>query len=135
MYEMKSPRQVSYVPKSTELVDFRHHAENPHVLGVGLKVHSATRSKQLVDYFHANSVSVPYARILRVETQLAEAVIQRMALTSGVYIPPGLKKGKFVFFAVDNVDFSSYTMYMRYTLRHIKYCHIQCRLEPPTPLD
>ena len=112
MYEVKSPRQMKLTQTCAES-GFRHLAskhENPHVLAVGLKVHTYTRSKHLLNYLHANNVSVEYTRILRIETQLAEAVLRRMNLTQSVYVPPGLKKNMFVFFAVDNIDFAEDTV-------------------------
>ena len=75
------------------------------VLGVGLKVHAYTRSKHLVEFLHLNNTSVSYQRVLRVETQLAEAVLKRMASTGGVFVPPGLQKNMHIFFAADNIDF------------------------------
>ena len=80
MYKVKSSRQMKLTQKCVES-GFRHlsskHA-NSHVLAVGIKVHTCTRSKHLVNYLHANNVSVGYTRILRIETQLAEAVLRRM---------------------------------------------------------
>ena len=112
MYEVKSPRQMKLTQTCAES-GFWHLAskhENPHVIAVGLKVHTYTRSKHLVNYLHANNVSVEYTHILRIETQLAEAVLRRMNLTQGVYVPPGLKNNMFVFFAVDNIDFAEDTV-------------------------
>ena len=65
MYEVKSSKQMLYNSKSVD-PNFRHRStkvENPHVLGIGMKIHSSTRSKQLVDFLHANSVSVDYGRL------------------------------------------------------------------------
>ena len=61
--------------------------ENPHVLGAGIKIHSSTLSKHLVNFLHVNSASVDCRRLLHLETQLAEAVIHKMAETNGMYIP------------------------------------------------
>lgn len=99
---------MKLTPKCAES-GFRHLSskhENSHVVAVGLKVHAYTRSKHLAIYLHANNVSVDYFRILRLETQLADAVLRRMTLTQDVYIPPGLKKNKFLFFAIDSIDFA-----------------------------
>ena len=59
-------------------------------------MHAYTRSKHLINYLPANSISVDYDRVVRVETQLAEAVISQMASAQGLYIPPGLKKKKHI---------------------------------------
>ena len=53
-------------------------------------------------------MSVDYNRILRIETQLAEAVHSHSAEYT-VYVPPSLSKKHFVFYAADNADFSEDT--------------------------
>lgn len=108
MYEVKTQRQVSHVPKNVN--KFRYNkCDNEHVLAVGLKVHAYSRSKHLISYLHSLGLSVTYSRILRIETQLAQAVISRMTETGGIYIPPDLKNGIPLFFAADNIDFSEDT--------------------------
>lgn len=108
MFAHKSDRQVAYVPKQI-FSGFRHQNENPQVVGVGLSVHQATRSKTEVGMLHKFGYSVSYERILRIETQLANAVIRQMAQHNGVYILDALVRGRFTFFAIDNVDFSEDT--------------------------
>lgn len=78
-------------------------------LAVGLAVHQATRSKDLVNMLHGFGMSVEYNRIMRVEAQIEAAVLQRMEENAGVYLPPDIVRGRHVFFAVDNVDFSEDT--------------------------
>lgn len=111
MYEMKTHRQLHHEPKDPSS-GFRHSVtkhENATVLAIGLKVHTYTRSKQLVDFLHHCSVSISYPRVLHVEKDLAEAVLKQMQLTGGLYIPPGLQRGKPIFFALDNLDFAEDT--------------------------
>jgi len=66
---------------------FRHQNENPQVVGLGLKVHQATRSKAEVDMLHrfGYCVTVSYERVLRIETQLAAAVLKQAAQINGIY--------------------------------------------------
>ena len=90
--------------------------ENEHVLAVGLKVHTYTRNKHLIDYLHLNRISVGYDRILRIEAQLAVAVIKRKDETWGIFIPPGITKGTLIFFAADNIDFLEDTPDGKHTL-------------------
>ena len=52
---------------------------------------------------------VLYGHALLMETALANAVVQNTQEFQGLYVPPLLKKGAFVFFAVDNTDFSEDT--------------------------
>ena len=49
-----------------------------------------------------------YNRILRIDTQLAQAVLDRSA-EYDVFVPPSLIKNEFIFFAADNTDFSEDT--------------------------
>ncbi len=44
-----------------------------------------------------------------IETSLANAVVENTRKFQGLYVPPFLKKGTFVFFAVDNTDFAEDT--------------------------
>ena len=56
---------------------FRYNkCDNEHVQAVSLKIHTYSNSKHLVCYMHALSIYVSHSRILRIETQLAHAVIQ-----------------------------------------------------------
>ena len=83
--------------------------EMPQQLAVGLAVHQATRSKDLVNMLHGFGMAVEYNRVMRVEAQIEATVLERMEENGGIYIPPDIVKGKHVFFAVDNVDFAEDT--------------------------
>ena len=63
----------------------------------------------MTDVLHKLGVSVDYTRILRIETQLAQAGLSQSDDNS-IYIPPALTKGQFIYFAVDNSDFSEDTL-------------------------
>lgn len=110
MYGFKSDRQVNYKPTRESAV-FRppQTRENPQVLGLALTVHHKTRNKMLINLLSAHDYCVPYSRTLRMETALANAVVQNTRELEGLYVPPFLKKGAFVFFAVDNTDFAEDT--------------------------
>ena len=60
-------------------------------------------------------MSVNYVRILRIEIQLAQAVLSNFA-EQNIFIPPKLCKGQFIFFSVDNSDFSEDTPGRKNTL-------------------
>lgn len=83
--------------------------EMPQQLAIGLAIHQAIRSKEVVNFLHGFGLSVEYNRILRVETQVEKSVIQRMERNDGIFIPPDVVSGRWVFFAVDNVDFAEDT--------------------------
>lgn len=115
MYSTKSKRQVQYKPKDNERGFYqRDMSENSFVLGIGLSMHSQTRSKSVIDFLHACGVSVDYNRLLRVETMIANAVLKNID-TTGVYVPPRLMKSK-VFFAADNIDWKEDTPDGKHTL-------------------
>jgi len=56
---------------------FRHQNENPQVVGLGLKVHQATRSKAEVDMLIG--LGIASATNVCLETQLAAAVLKQAA--------------------------------------------------------
>lgn len=87
----------------------RSTSDMPQQLAVGLAVHQAVRSKELVQMLHGFGMSVDYDRILRVESQIEASVIDRMDMNDGIYIPPDNVLGRHVFFAVDNSDFAEDT--------------------------
>ena len=110
MFGFKSNRQVRYKP-SSDTATFRPQQirENPQVLGLGLTVHHDTRSKMLMDLLNGQGHCVSYGRTLLIETALANAVVENTRQFQGLYVPPFLKKGAFVFFAADNTDFAEDT--------------------------
>jgi len=110
MYGFKSSFQVKYKPKS-ESVSFRtpRARENLQAQGLALTVHHGTRNMKLIDLLNAHGFSISYRRTLHIETSLANAVVANTRLNQGLYVPPFLKKGIFVFFAVDNTDFAEDT--------------------------
>uniref|UniRef100_UPI00358E2BC8 uncharacterized protein n=1 Tax=Myxine glutinosa TaxID=7769 RepID=UPI00358E2BC8 len=110
MYGFKSNRQVKYKP-SSESATFRppHSRENPQVLGLALTVHHDTRNKKLMGLLNAHGYCVSIVRALLMETALANAVVENTRQFEGLYVPPFLKRGAFVFFAADNTDFAEDT--------------------------
>ena len=47
----------------------------PQQLAVGLAVHQAVRSKDVINMLHGSGMSVEYNRILRVESQIESSVL------------------------------------------------------------
>ena len=110
MYGFRSRRQVAYKPRDED-VGFRVKKvrENPQAMGLGLTVHHDTRNKKLLELLNSQGYCISYSRVLMVETALANAVVENTKQFHGIYVPPILKKGKFLFFAVDNTDFAEDT--------------------------
>jgi hypothetical protein len=66
----------------------------------------------LMDILGAHDCCVLYGRTLLIETALANAVVLSVQNTNwfkGLFVPPFIKKGAFVFFAINNTDFSQET--------------------------
>ena len=102
-------RQVGYKGKTDKApATFYSTREWPLQLSLGIAVHQSSRSKELVDLLHSYNLSVDYSRIFRLETQLASAIAQQTT-EEGLYVPNALEKGRFIFFAIDNSDFSEDT--------------------------
>ena len=65
---------------------------------VGLAVHQAVRSKKIVNILNGFGMSCEYNKLLRIESQIENTVLERMQANGGVYLPPDIVKGKHVFF-------------------------------------
>ncbi len=106
MYGFKTDRQVQYKPTKEETTFKKSPCrENSQVLGLGLAIRHKTRSKKVIDLLNANTCAYHIARVLCLEIALANAVVENMKRFDGLYVPPFIKKGTFVYFAVDNADF------------------------------
>ena len=82
--------------------------EIPQQLAVGLAIHQAIRSKEVVNLLHGFGMSIKYNYII-VERQVEAHVLQCMEKNGGVYLPPDIVKSRHVFFDIDNVDFAEDT--------------------------
>ena len=82
----------------------------PKHIGLGLSLHEATRSKQLVDLFHKAGHVISYHQILKIDTGMAETTLQSMDLETGAILPQNLVAGRFVHFSVDNIDINDGTL-------------------------
>lgn len=83
--------------------------EMPQQVAVGLAVHQAVRSKAIVNMLYGLGMSIEYNRQLRIEAQIEADVLHRMNQLDGIYLPPDIVKDRYVFFAIDNIDFKEDT--------------------------
>lgn len=51
-------------------------------------------------------MAVEYNRLLRLESQIEETVLNCIESEGGMFLPPDILKGQHVFFDIDNIDFS-----------------------------
>ena len=54
-------------------------------------------------------MSIDYEKVLRIEADIANAVVQRALKNNSVYVPPYIQAGLPVYFAVGNCDFKNDT--------------------------
>ena len=111
MFGFKSRRQLAHKP-SDEGAGFRYKQtrENPHTVGLALTIHHDTRNKLLLELMSSLGYCLSYKRTLMIETALANAVVENTRKFQGLYVPPFLKKGAFIFFAADNTNSSEDTV-------------------------
>ena len=57
-------------------------------LAVGLAIHQASRSKQIINILNGFGMAPDYDGILRVETQIERSAIKRLVDNGGVLLPP-----------------------------------------------
>jgi len=79
--------------------------------------------------------SVDYRRILCLENHLANQVIQRMHTNDGAFIPRDFVKGRFIFFAIDNSDFSEDTADGKEIAWHCDRNYQQCEIDTGNHLE
>lgn len=82
--------------------------EMPQQVAVSIAIHQAIRSKEIIN-LHRFRMAVEYNCLLRMESEIEKTVIKRMQNDGDIYLPPDIIKGRRVFFAVDNIDFSEDT--------------------------
>jgi len=106
---VKTDRQVRYHGTGDNSKNYHSRKETPFSVGLGLLVHKNTRSKDLVNILSDLHLTVDYSKVLRIETDIANAVVKRMSETNGVYVPHLIQEGEPVYFAIDNCDFKNDT--------------------------
>ena len=48
------------------------------------------------------NLTIKYDKILKIETNIAEAIVKKMEGSDGIYVPPSIQKECSVYFAIDN---------------------------------
>ena len=103
----KSDSQLRYKPTSDSNKTFHKTKETPFSVDLGLLIHKKTRSKDIVNILANLNLSIDYENDLRIETDIANAVVQKALKSNGVYVPPSIQAGLPVYFAADNCDFKN----------------------------
>ena len=77
--------------------------EMPLPLYIGLKIHTQSRNKALIEQLYSLGLCINYKQVLQIENNLAHAVTQKYH-SDGIVCPPNLRKGLYTVGAIDNVD-------------------------------
>ena len=92
----------------------REHKLTPKNIGIGLTVHQATRSKQLLQLLHAAGHSVNYDTVLRMDNTIANDVLERYKESGNVFVPRNFTGTTDLAgdtrFAADNIDINEGTV-------------------------
>ena len=85
-------------------------------VGLLLAIHSRVRDKNLVNNLSEVYIGSDYRRILDLEKRVEQAFLQRKTETGVFCLPDFVKKGKNIWFAIDNIDLLEY--WTEYVPRH-----------------
>ena len=105
---VKSDRQINYKSQSTQNVRFHDRTETSFSVELGLMFYKHTRSKHINLLLDMN-LTIDYDKNLKIETNIADAIVKKMEDIDGVYLPPSIQKKCPIYFAVDNCNFQNDT--------------------------
>ena len=91
----KSDSQLRYKPTSDSNKTFYNKKETPFSVSLGLLIHKKIRSKDIVNILANLNLLIDYEKVLRIETNIANAVVQRALKNIGVSVPPSIQAGLF----------------------------------------
>ena len=91
----KSDSQLRYKPTSDSNKTFYNKKETPFSVSLGLLIHKKIRSKDIVNILANLNLLIDYEKVLRIETDIANAVVQRALKNIGVSVPPSIQAGLF----------------------------------------
>ena len=80
----------------------------PKHLGLGLALHQATRSEALVELFHAANHTTGIDTVRRIDTTIAQNIIDRFAKNGYVYIPENIVNDRMLHWSCDRCARSNY---------------------------
>ena len=72
-------------------------------------IYKHTRSKHIINLLSDINLTINYDKILKIETNIAEAIVKKMEDSDGVYVPTSIQKECPIYFVVDNCDFQNDT--------------------------
>ena len=81
----------------------------PQQVATGVLMRRKHRDEATINILHQQGASVHYKWLLRLENRIANTVLEKMITNQGYFVPDDFVKGRFTFFAVDNIDFKEDT--------------------------
>ena len=102
---VKSDRQINYESQCTQNVGLHGRTKTPFSVGLGLRIYKHTHSKPIINLLSDMNLTINYDKILKIETNIAEAIVEKMEDSDGVYVPLSVQKECPIYFAIDNRDF------------------------------
>ena len=82
-------------------------------VGIGVTVHQATRSKELVQLLHAAGHSISYETVLRLDNAIANDTLERYNTNGNIIVPRNFTESlhsSYTCYAIDNVDINGETL-------------------------
>ena len=122
-------RQVKHISSAP----FRKCRDTPREIASGIILRHSTRSKKVVNILSHLEMSRNYTYLIKLEQRIGNAVLEKMIKDGGNYIPPDFLSGRYIFFAIDNVDFREDTMSGKITLHGTAMAVYQQLMEDDAP--
>ncbi len=82
----------------------------PKHTGLGMAIHQATRSKNLVNLVHNAGHCISYDQVRRLDTTLAKKALDQYSENGNMPIPTNIAPGHFFQFSADNIDIIEETL-------------------------
>ena len=85
----------------------------PKHVGIGVTVHQATRSKELVQLLHAAGHSMSYETVLQLDNAIANDTLHRYNTNGNVIVPRNFtetSRSTYTRYAIDNIDINEETL-------------------------
>ena len=101
--ELLKFNSVKHACKTEQCTRHIKSQETPLPVYIGVMLHVKTRKRDLIDRLHALGMSISYDHVLRLSSDMANAVCEHFKETQTV-CPPNLKRNVFTTAAVDNID-------------------------------
>lgn len=93
------------VADSSSTVSHKHHYETPIPFYISMKIHAATRNRNLIDKFFSWGICGFYDCLLRLTSDISNGVCEQFTI-DGIVCPPKLRSKLFTTAAVDNIDYN-----------------------------